>query len=244
MKPIVTTEREDKKQRIADRSNQEKANLESKNPGSCRFDIVAIAASAGGIEALSTILSQLPADFPIAIAVVQHIPAHRQNLIATILNRRTALLVKEAEEGEPLNPGTVYIAVPNFHLRVELDKTIGFSQSEKIHFLRPAAEILFSTVAEVYKERAIAVVLTGGDSDGAKGVKILNQAGSKVIAQDRATSAVFGMPAAAIETGCVDWVLPLTQIATALKKSTAAFQIVWMQLMVSLFEPATLFLLL
>lgn len=217
----MTSEHENKKQCIAGRSNQDEANLESKNPHSCKFDIVAIAASAGGIEALSAILSQLPADFPTAIVVVQHIPAHRQSLIAKILNRRTALLVKEAEEGEALNPGTVYIAAPNFHLRVELDKTIGFSQSEKIHFLRPAAEILFSTVAEVYRERAIAVVLTGGDGDGATGVKVLNQAGSKIIAQDRATSAVFGMPAAAIETGCVDWVLPLTQISTALKNLVA-----------------------
>lgn len=217
----MTTERKDKKQCIAGCDNQDEPKLESKNSHSCRFEIVAIASSAGGIEALSTILGQLPADFPTAIAVVQHIPAHRQSLIAKILNRRTALLVKEAEEGEALNPGTVYIAAPNFHLRVELDKTIGFSQSEKIHFLRPAAEILFSTVAEVYRERAIAVVLTGGDSDGATGVKVLNQAGSKVIAQDRATSAVFGMPAAAIQTGCVDWVLPLTQISTALKNLVA-----------------------
>ncbi|HLO51282.1 MAG TPA: chemotaxis protein CheB [Kamptonema sp.] len=217
----MSTQNQDQKHSIAGNSNQCEAKLESKNPLSRAFDIVAIAASAGGIEALSRIFSKLPPDFPVAIVVVQHIPAHRASLIPKILNRHTALVVKEAEEGEQLVPGTVYIAAPNFHLRVELDKTIGFSQSEKIHFLRPAAEILFSTVAQVYKERAIAVVLTGGNGDGAAGVKILNKAGSKIIAQDEATSAVFGMPAAAIETGCVDWILPLDRISTAIKNLVA-----------------------
>lgn len=86
------------------------------------------------------------------------------------------------------------------------------SQTEKVHFVRPAAEVLFQSVAHHYKERSLPVVLTGGDGDGSQGVQAIKKMGGKVIAQDKATSKVWGMPAAAIATGCVDWVLPLNKI--------------------------------
>ena len=212
---------QDEKPHSLDASSKGEGIFSATNLPNRAFDIVAIAASAGGLKALSGIFNELPGDFPVGIVVVQHIPPNRESLMAKILNRRTPLLVKQAEDREPLNAGTVYIAPSNFHLRVEPKNVLCLTQSEKVHFVRPAAEVLFSSVAKSYKDRAIAVVLTGGDSDGSGAVKTLHKVGSKVIAQDRETSEVFGMPAAAINTGCVDWVLPLDKIASALKNLVA-----------------------
>lgn len=180
------------------------------------FDIVALTASAHGLDALTHVLSPLPADFPATLVVVQHLSPKYPSLFAQILNRQTPLQVMEAEEGALLSPGRVLIAPPDRHLLVNSNGSVSLSQSEKVHFVRPAAEVLFESVARNYKERAIAVVLTGGDRDGSTGVQAIKQMGGKVIAQDKATSKVWGMPAAAIETGCVDWVLPLDKIGKAI----------------------------
>jgi two-component system chemotaxis response regulator CheB len=126
-----------------------------------RFDIVAIAASAGGLSALSHVLGGLPADFPAPIAVVQHLDPHHRSLMAEILGKRTPLQVKQAEEGDKLRPGWVYIAPPDYHLLVNQDGTFSISQSERVHFVRPAADLLFESMANSYGEQAIAVVLTG-----------------------------------------------------------------------------------
>ncbi len=192
--------------------NQEAAASEE-NPLSQGFDVVALTASADGLNALSCVLSALPANFPAAIVVVQHLSPRHPSLMAQILNRRTPLVVKEAKEGSQLSPGKVFIAPPDHHLMVNPDGSLSLSQTEKVHFVRPAAEILFESVAQSYKERVIAVVLTGGDGDGSRGgVQAIKKMGGKVIAQDEATSKVWGMPAAAIATGCVDWILPLDKI--------------------------------
>ncbi|MFB2921673.1 MULTISPECIES: chemotaxis protein CheB [Aerosakkonema] len=189
------------------------------------FDIVALAASAGGLNALSCILSCLPTDFPAGIVVVQHMSRQHRSFLAEILNRRTPLPVKQAEEGEQLIPGTVYLAAPDRHLLVNLDGTLSLTQTEKVHSVRPSAEILFKSVAKKYHKRAIAVVLTGANMDGSKGVEAIKKMGGKVIAQDESTSEVFGMPAAAIQTGCVDWILPLDKIADAIKNLVMGGQI-------------------
>jgi two-component system chemotaxis response regulator CheB len=180
------------------------------------FDIVAMAASAGGLTALSRVLAALPADFPAVIVVVQHLDPRHRSLMADILSRRTALQVKQAREGESLCPGTVYIAPPNRHLLVNPDGTLSLSQSELVHFVRPSADLLFESVAASYQERAIAVVLTGTGSDGTMGVEAIKKMNGTVIAQDRETSEFFGMPSAAIHSGCVDFILPLDEIPTAL----------------------------
>lgn len=186
------------------------------NSPSLAFEIVALTASVDGLNALSTILSALPSDLPAALVVVQHLSPHHPSLLAKILNERTTLAVQQAEEGSKLSPGKVFIAPPNYHLLVHSDATLSLSQTEKVHFVRPSAEILFESVAQSYQNRAIAVVLTGGDKDGSRGVRMIKQMGGMVIAQDQATSKVWGMPSAAIATGCVDWVLPLNQIAQAI----------------------------
>jgi two-component system chemotaxis response regulator CheB len=180
------------------------------------FDLVALAASAGGLRALSHVLAALPQGFPAAVVVVQHLDPRHQSLMADILSRRTALAVKQAEEGDSLSPGTVYIAPPNRHLLVNSDGTLSLTQSELVHFVRPSADLLFESVAASYKDRAIAVVLTGSGSDGAMGLKAIKKMGGTVLAQDEATSEFFGMPGAAIQTGTVDFVLPLDEIPSAL----------------------------
>ncbi len=180
------------------------------------FDIIALAASAGGLTALSRVLAALPVDFPAVIVVVQHLDPRHRSLMADILSRRTPLRVKQAEEGEQISPATVYIAPPNRHLLVNPDGTLSLSQSELVHFLRPSADLLFESVAASYRERAIAVVLTGTGSDGAMGVQAIKKMGGTVIAQDEESAEFFGMPSAAIHSGSVDFVLPLDEIPTAL----------------------------
>ncbi|MFO5526871.1 MAG: chemotaxis protein CheB [Cuspidothrix sp.] len=186
-------------------------------PNLPNFDIVALAASAGGLAALIEILSNLPADFKAAIVVVQHLDPRHPSLMAEILSRRTALKVIQGENGDKLIPGTVYIAPPNNHLLVNTDGKISLSQSEMVHFLRPSADLLFESVAASYKERAIAVVLTGTGNDGAMGVEAIKKMGGTVIVQDQKTAEFPGMPSAAIKTGNVDFILPLPEISSALQ---------------------------
>jgi len=180
------------------------------------FDIVALAASAGGLRALSQVLAALPADFPAAIVVVQHLDPRHRSLMADILSRRTSLQVKEAKEGTRLSPGSAYIAPPNRHLLVNSDSTLSLSQSELVHFVRPSADLLFESVAASYKDRSIAVVLSGTGSDGSMGVKAIKKMGGTVIVQDEKTAEFFGMPGAAVQTGSVDFILPLDEIPSAL----------------------------
>jgi two-component system, chemotaxis family, protein-glutamate methylesterase/glutaminase len=136
--------------------------------------------------------------------------------MAEILSRRTSLAVKQAETGDRVERGTVFIAPPDNHLLANADGTLSLTQTELVHFLRPSADLLFESVAAAYRERAIAVVLTGSGSDGAMGVRAIKKMGGTVIAQDEATSEFFAMPNAAIETGIVDFVLPLDEMAAAL----------------------------
>lgn len=180
------------------------------------FDVVAVAASAGGLKALSQVFSALPGDFPAALVVVQHLDPRHRSLMADILSRRTALDVKQAEEGDRLRPGMIYIAPPNMHLLVNPDGSLSLAQSELVHFVRPSADLLFESVAASFKNRAIGVVLTGTGSDGTTGVQAIKKMGGTVLAQDEATSEFFGMPNAAINTGSVDFVLPLGEIPAAL----------------------------
>ncbi|WP_442943231.1 chemotaxis protein CheB [Nostoc sp.] len=180
------------------------------------FDIVAIAASAGGLTAIVKVLSTLRAEFPAAIAIVQHLAPEYPSFMAEILGRHTDIIVKQAQEGDSLTPGTAYVASPNRHLLVNGDGTLSLSQSELVHFLRPSADLLFESVAATYKDRAIGLVLTGTGSDGAMGVEAIKKMGGTVIVQDVKTAEFSGMPSAAIHTGNVDFILPLDEISSTL----------------------------
>lgn len=180
------------------------------------FDVVAIIASAGGVTAIRSVLSMLPADFPASIVVVQHLAPHHRSMLAEILGRQTELVVKQAEKGDRLEPGVAYIAPPDLHLLVNADGTVSLSRAEQVHHLRPSGDVLFQSVADSYGARAIAVVLTGTGRDGSVGLLAIKRAGGMVIAQDEATAEFGGMPGAAIRTLGVDMVLPLNEIAPAL----------------------------
>jgi two-component system chemotaxis response regulator CheB len=185
------------------------------DPARC---VIAMAASTGGLKALSVILGGLPADFPAAIAIVMHLAPEHKSLLAEILDSRSHLAVKQAQTGDILCHSSVFVAPPNHHMFVAKGGSLALSSSasEKVHYARPSAEPLFASVAEVYQKNAIAVVLTGGDGDGSFGVQIIKEKGGKVIAQDRPTSQDFSMPETSIKTGDVDFILPLNEIAPKL----------------------------
>lgn len=199
----------------SERGDLDPAKTAQRFPGA-EFDVVAMASSAGGIAAIGQVLMGLPADFPAAIVVVQHLDPRHRSLMAEILGRRTRLDVVQAAEGDRIRPRTVFIAPPDRHLLVNPDGTLSLSHSELVHFVRPSADLLFESVAASYRERAIAVVLTGTGSDGSLGVGAIKKMGGTVIAQDQESAEFFGMPAAAIKSGHADFILRLDEIPSAL----------------------------
>ena len=175
-----------------------------------------MAASAGGVAAFESVLATLPDDFPLPIAIVQHRSTRDPNLMARVFGRHTPLLVKTAVEGDQMKPGTVYLAPPNAHLMVDSDLRLSLKEGAKIRHVLSSANPLFESAASALPGRVIAVVLTGYDRDATDGVQAVRLSGGTVLAQDQATSKSFGMPGSAIETGCVDRVLPLQDIGPAL----------------------------
>jgi two-component system chemotaxis response regulator CheB len=180
------------------------------------YEIVAIAASAGGVHALTDLLGRLPGRFPATIVVVQHLDPRHRSLMPQIFNRRSTLPVYEAVDGLEIEGGRVYLAPPDRHMLVNRDGTLSLTQTELVNFVRPSADLLFESVAAAYGERAIAVVLTGAGKDGSMGVTAIKARRGTVIVQDEATSEFFSMPSAAIRTGVVDFVLSLDEIPAAL----------------------------
>jgi two-component system, chemotaxis family, protein-glutamate methylesterase/glutaminase len=175
-----------------------------------------VAASAGGLAAISAVLGALPADFPVPVLIVQHLDPRHGSLMAEILRRRTPLQVEEARTGTRIEPATVYIAPPDQHLLVNPGGRLSLSHSELVHFVRPSADLLFESGAGAFPGRVIGVVLTGTGSDSNMGVRAIRKAGGTVIAQDPESADFGGMPQAAIAAGGVDLVLPLEEIGRAL----------------------------
>jgi two-component system chemotaxis response regulator CheB len=178
--------------------------------------VVAVAASTGGPPALQRLLSDLPSDFPLPIMAVQHIAAGFVGGLVDWLNSAVALQVKLAQQGEPLAARTLYIAPDGRHLGVTPEGRVLLAASAPICGFRPSADYLLDSVARSFGRRAIAVMLTGMGQDGVDGLRTVRTAGGAVLVQDEATSAVFGMPRAAIEAGLADVILPLPQIAPRL----------------------------
>ena len=186
-----------------------------------QFDIVALAASAGGLTALTKVLGELSADFGAIVVAVQHLDPKHRSLMPQIIGRRSRLPVHGALDGMVLEPGHVYLAPPAHHLLVNRDGTVSLTQTELVNFVRPSADLLFDSVAAAFGERAIAVVLTGTGHDGSMGVTAIKKRHGTVIAQDEGSSEFFGMPSAAIKTGAVDFVLALDEIPSALETLVA-----------------------
>ena len=182
--------------------------------------VVVLAASAGGIAALRTILSALPAEFPAAIIVVLHRAPTRESLLAKILARDTALRVTDAIVGDHVAAGTVYLAPVDLHAVLTAQRRLDFHDGRKIAHVRSSANPLLESAARAIGRDLIAVVLSGSGRNGSAALPEVKAHGGTVIAQDRETSQHFGMPAAAIETGAVDFVLPLDAIAPKLIELT------------------------
>ncbi|MEM3731133.1 MAG: chemotaxis response regulator protein-glutamate methylesterase [Candidatus Bathyarchaeia archaeon] len=177
-----------------------------------REKIITIGASTGGPPAIEEILEQLPKDVP-PILIVQHMPVGFTKPFANRLDSLTQFSVKEAEEGDKIIPGQALVAPAGFHMIVTKDKRIHLDLRPPIHGVRPAVDPMMETTAQVYKSQAIGVLLTGMGRDGALGMKAIKNYGGVTIAQNEESCTVFGMPKAAIEEGCVDKVLHISQIA-------------------------------
>lgn len=176
------------------------------------FEAIVIGVSAGGMDALCTILPALPATFTSSIVIVQHMHPQSGGYLAQILNAKCQIPVKEAEEKETIEPGTVYIAPPNYHLMIEADKTFSLSIDGPVNYARPSIDVLFDTAAEVYGDYLVGVVLTGANKDGSLGLKRIKELGGYTIVQDPVTAEIDSMPKGAIAAVEVDHIIPLDRI--------------------------------
>lgn len=184
--------------------------------------LVAVAASTGGPVALQTLLSALPASFPVPVLVVQHMSRGFVGVLARWLGSATTLRVRVAVAGERLVPGTVYLAPDDQHLGVTPDGAVELSAAPPQEGFRPSASHLFRSAAAAYGESLVAVILTGMGSDGVRGLGAAQAAGALVLAQDEESSVIYGMPREAVQAGVVGAVLPLESIGPRLASLVSA----------------------
>jgi two-component system chemotaxis response regulator CheB len=184
-----------------------------------RVELVVVGASLGGPRALASLLRGLPAAFPAPIAIVQHIADGFTEGLASWLASESRLRVREARDGDPLLPGRVLVGPSGRHLVIG-EGVVRLSDAPPVDTFKPSVTPLFATAARRYGARACGVLLTGMGRDGAEGLRLLKEAGGPTLAQDESTSAVFGMPRAAIELGAVDRVLPIEEIPRVLVELT------------------------
>ena len=176
------------------------------------IDAVVIGASAGGIEVLSVLLPAIPADCRVSFFIVMHIPRERPSLLPEVFSARCVLPVKEAEDKEPVQPGTVYFAPPDYHMLIDRGPALALSSDAPVHFSRPSIDVLFDSAADIYGERLMGVILTGANQDGAEGLAAVGRAGGRTVVQEPGSAAVAYLPEAALREGPVDAVLTIAQL--------------------------------
>jgi len=179
-----------------------------------QIEAIMIGGSAGALEALSVILPALPGDCPIAVAIVVHLPPSKPSHLAAVLSTKTVLPVKEAEDKEPVAPGTIYVAPPGYHLLVERGRTFALSTDAPVHYSRPAIDVLFESAAEAYGEKLGGIILTGSNADGARGLLAVKRRGGLAVVQSPEGALAPTMPEAAIATAKPEQVLPVEGIAS------------------------------
>ena len=181
--------------------------------------VVVIGVSTGGPTALGEILPTMPADFPLPVLIVQHMPPLFTRLLAERLNSTCRLQVQEASQGDAIEPGRILIAPGDFHMKLVSNNgkiSVSLDQSPRQNSCRPAVDVRFASTGEVYGGAALAVILTGMGQDGLRGTGILKAQGANILAQDEASSVVWGMPGAVVNAGLVDRVLPLNEVVPAI----------------------------
>jgi len=187
-----------------------------KKSGAARIDILAIGASTGGPNALAEVVPRLPEDFPVPVVLVQHMPPLFTRLLADRLNSQSPLLVQEAEPGKTVEAGQVWIARGDYHMTVVRQGTrvvLHLNQEPPENSCRPAVDVLFRSVAQIYGPNVLGVVMTGMGSDGARGAAHIRDAGGEILVQDEASSVVWGMPGAVVSAGAADRICPLPEIS-------------------------------
>jgi two-component system, chemotaxis family, protein-glutamate methylesterase/glutaminase len=189
-----------------------------------RIDVLAIGISTGGPNALVEVVPRLPEDFAVPVVIVQHMPPLFTRLLAERLNSLSRLVVQEAEAGRKLEPGQVWIAPGDYHLTLERkgrDVVVNLNQDPPENSCRPAVDVLFRSVAQVYGANALGVVMTGMGTDGARGAAQIREAGGEILVQDEASSVVWGMPGAVVNAGMADKICPLPEISQEVVRRVA-----------------------
>jgi two-component system chemotaxis response regulator CheB len=186
-------------------------------------DIVALGVSTGGPQALAQVIPKLPTDLGVPIVIVQHMPPMFTAALAASLNGKSALKVVEGRPGQILEASTVYIAPGGKQMKVARPApaaplSLCITDDPPENYCRPSVDYLFRSVAQVYADRALGIIMTGMGADGVLGLRLMKRQGARVIAQDEASCVVFGMPMEAIKAGVVDAIVPLEQLASAITK--------------------------
>jgi two-component system chemotaxis response regulator CheB len=192
-----------------------------RRPAAAGAEAVVIGTSTGGVEALSLLLPALPRGMRAAVLVVLHLPRHRPSRLVDVFQRKCALPVREAEDKDPVEAGTVYFAPPDYHLLVEEGPQLALSADDLVNFSRPSVDVLFESAADVYKDRLLGIILTGASPDGAAGLRAVSRAGGWTVVQDPGTAQATIMVQAALRHTTVDALLTLDQIAELLRSMDA-----------------------
>ena len=183
-----------------------------------KIEAVIIGASTGGPKALYKVVTEIPGDIGVPIFIVQHMPVGFTKAFAQRLNDNSKLRVVEAQDGDKIEKNTVFVAPGGYHMEVNKDNRIHLNTEPPIWGVRPAVDKLFISASQVYKERLLSIILTGMGKDGASGTVEVKKAGGITLAEHQSTCTIYGMPKAAIETGMVDEVLPINDIALEIEK--------------------------
>jgi two-component system, chemotaxis family, protein-glutamate methylesterase/glutaminase len=186
-----------------------------------RIEAIVIGASAGGVQALLELLPSLPAQARLSIFVVLHLPRDRPSLLVDVFSRKCALAVAEAQDKEPVSPGTIYFAPPNYHLLIDAGPQLSLSADDLVNHSRPSIDVLFESAADVYRERLLGIILTGANEDGAAGLAAVHDAGGITIVQEPQSAQSSQMVLSALALRAPDRVLSLAEIASFLSETGA-----------------------
>ncbi|WP_010584867.1 chemotaxis protein CheB [Schlesneria paludicola] len=182
-------------------------------------EAVVIGASAGAVEALSVLLPALPGDFPLPVLTVVHLPSDRKSLLASVLKSKCQMDVREVEDKEPMESGTVYFAPPDYHLLVEADLRLSLSSEAPVLFSRPSIDVLFESAADIFGPALIGVILTGANCDGSRGLRAVTDAGGVALVQRPDQAQAKTMPQAALEACHTARSLSIPEIAVFLQEA-------------------------